>query len=321
MEIGKNKKKGWFGRLKQGLSRTHNFFISKVTGLLRGKRVLDDELCEQLEEILILSDIGVATSRLIIDQLKKKAKKTKPESEDHIQNLLKEVILEILQNAEGSLSLDNQNKPFIVLVLGVNGVGKTTTIAKLASFYKGEGKKLLIAAADTFRAAAIEQLQIWGDRIGVEVISSKMGADPSSVVFDAVKSAKDNSVDMLIVDTAGRLHTKKNLMVELEKMKRIMSRESFGAPHEILLVLDATCGQNALAQAKQFNEIIGLSGIALAKLDGTAKGGIIIAIANELNIPVKFIGVGEGIDDLRAFEPKLFVDALFEDKSDFNSNK
>ena len=309
-------KKGWFNKLKQGLRKTHNSFINKISGALKGKSVLDADLCEQLEEILILSDIGVQTSALIIDRLKKKAKSAGHNSADKIQEFIKEVILEILQNAEGKIALNNQTKPFIILVLGVNGVGKTTTIAKIANFYKNQGNSILIAAADTFRAAAIEQLQIWGERAGVAVISQKIGSDPSAVVFDSIKIAKEKSTDLLIIDTAGRLHTKKNLMIELEKMKRVMGKECSNAPHEILLVLDATCGQNALQQAKQFKEIIGVTGIALAKLDGTAKGGIIISIANELNIPVKFIGVGEGLDDLRWFESKVFVDALFEDKAE-----
>ncbi|MGA1867141.1 MAG: signal recognition particle-docking protein FtsY [bacterium] len=316
MQNEHNEKKGWFNKLKLGLRKTHNSFINKISGVLKGKSVLDADLCEQLEEILILSDVGVQTSALIIDRLKNKAKGAQYDSEDKIQELIKEIIVDILQEAEGKIVLDNHSKPFIILVLGVNGVGKTTTIAKLAHFYKNEGKNILIAAADTFRAAAIEQLQIWGKRAGIDVISHQIGSDPSAVVFDSIKSAKENSSDLLIVDTAGRLHTKKNLMVELDKMKRIMGRECPEAPHEILLVLDATCGQNALQQAKQFKEIIGVTGIALAKLDGTAKGGIIISIAHELNIPVKFIGVGEGLDDLRTFESKLFVEALFEDKSE-----
>jgi len=299
----------WFRRLSTGLKKTHNKFIKRVEGLLRNRTSIDPELLEELEEILILADCGTYTSSFIIERLKaacNERKETPPLA------LLKSIILDILIGARAPSSR-NLHKPHVMMVLGVNGVGKTTTIAKIANKFIEEGHIVMLVAGDTFRAAAIDQLQIWADMIKAKLIKHKIGADPSAVVYDGIHAALARDIDCIIVDTAGRLHTKKNLMAELEKMQRVISRELSGAPHEILLVLDATTGQNAIRQAKEFDEKIGLTGIALTKLDGTAKGGIIISIANELDIPVKYIGIGEGINDLRDFDPVVFVDALFEE--------
>ena len=304
-----NKKNHWFKRLSSGLSKTHNGFIRRLEALLINRVSLDAELLEKLEETLVLADCGVQTSGMTIDLLKDRLEKQK---DTPAIQILKQILSEILQKAQAPLKIDS-HKPFVMMVLGVNGVGKTTTIAKLAYKFQQQGSQVLLVAGDTFRAAANEQLQIWADRINVKLIKHQIGADPSAVVFDGVRAAQARGFECVIVDTAGRLHTKKNLMSELEKMQRILSRELPGAPHEVILVLDATTGQNAIQQAREFHEKIGVTGIALTKLDGTAKGGIIISIANELEIPVKFIGVGEGIEDLREFDPSLFVEALFKE--------
>ncbi len=307
-ELTENKD-NWFKKLSLGLNKTHNTFIRRLEGLLRNRSRLDSDLIESLEESLILADCGVQTSTLTIERLKERYENQKdiPPIE-----ILKLILLEILQKAEAPLKIDSF-KPFVMMVLGVNGVGKTTTIAKLAYKFQRNGHQVLLVASDTFRAAAIEQLQIWSDRIGVKMIKHQIGADPSAVVYDGIRAAQARGLDFVIVDTAGRLHTKKNLMSELEKMQRVISREMPGAPHEVILVLDATTGQNAIQQAREFHQKIGLTGIALTKLDGTAKGGIIISIANELDIPVKFIGIGEGIEDLQDFNPSVFIEALFKD--------
>jgi len=311
-DMGATKRPAWFKRLSAGLSKTHNTFVRRLEGLLKNRTRLDTDLIEKLEEALILADCGIQTSALTIERLKERY-------EHHSQtpplDILKSIIVEILQKAQAPLARDT-HKPLVMMVLGVNGVGKTTTIAKIAYNLRQQGRQVLLIAGDTFRAAAIEQLQIWADRIGIQMVRHKLGADPSAVVFDGIRAAQARGIDCVIVDTAGRLHTKKNLMSELEKMKRVIDREIPGAPHEVILVLDATTGQNAIQQAREFHQRIGLTGIALAKLDGTAKGGIIIAIANELDIPVKFIGIGEGIEDLREFDPSAFIDALFREAGD-----
>jgi fused signal recognition particle receptor len=303
-------KKGFFQRLKEGLFKTHEGLVGKIDQLVAGKKKIDEGLLAELEEILITSDIGVKTTQELLDNLAAKVRRRELEEADLLQKSLQEQIFQILSQQEKPIDLDAA-RPFIIMVIGVNGTGKTTTIGKMAQKFKAQGKSVLLVAADTFRAAAIEQLEIWGQRVNCEVIKQKSGSDPSAVVYDAVKAAKSRGSDVVIVDTAGRLHTKINLMEELKKVKRIVDRELPGAPHEILLVLDATTGQNAIAQAKMFNQALGVTGIVLTKLDGTAKGGILIAISDELKIPLRYIGIGEKVDDLREFNARDFVEALF----------
>jgi fused signal recognition particle receptor len=299
-------------KLKQGLSKTKKSLLGKITEAVGLSKKIDQELLDQLEEILLKGDVGVKATEKIIQDLKNRVKEEKIEDPQKIIELIKEEILAIL---EGSIISTNTSspdaKPLIIMIVGVNGTGKTTSIAKLAKKYSDMGKKVLVAACDTFRAAALEQLSIWAQRAGVEIIKSQPDQDPASVAFDAVKAALSRDIDVVIVDTAGRLHTKYNLMEELKKIKRVMGKSLEGTPQEVFLVLDATTGQNGISQAKMFDQAVGLSGIILAKLDGTAKGGIVIAIANELKIPVRYIGVGEKIDDLEEFDPKSFVEALF----------
>ena len=303
-------KKGFFQRLKEGLFKTREGLASKIDQLVAGKKKIDEGLLAELEEILITSDIGVKTTQELLDTLTAKVQRKEVEDADLLQKILQEQIFQILSPQEKPLNLEAA-RPFIIMVIGVNGTGKTTTIGKMAQKFKAQGKSVLLVAADTFRAAAIEQLEIWGQRVNCEVIKQKSGSDPSAVVFDALKAAKSRGSDVMIVDTAGRLHTKINLMEELKKVKRIVDREAPGAPHEVLLVLDATTGQNAIAQAKMFNQALGVTGIVLTKLDGTAKGGILIAISDELKIPLRYIGIGEKVDDLREFNARDFVEALF----------
>ena len=303
-------KKGFFQRLKEGLFKTHEGLVSKIDELVAGKKEIDEGLLAELEEILITSDIGVKTTQELLDTLTAKVQRKELEDADLLRQSLQEQIFQILSRQEKPLNLEAA-RPFIIMVIGVNGTGKTTTVGKIAQKFKAQGKSVLLVAADTFRAAAIEQLEIWGQRVNCEVIKQKSGSDPSAVVFDALKAAKSRSSDVMIVDTAGRVHTKINLMEELKKVKRIVDREVPGAPHEILLVLDATTGQNAIAQAKMFNQSLGVTGIVLTKLDGTAKGGILIAISDELKIPLRYIGIGEKVDDLREFNARDFVEALF----------
>lgn len=300
---------GFFDRLKEGLKKTKNSITERIDQVLVSFGKIDEELFEELEEILITSDVGIDTSLKIIEDLKKKVKETKTTDPKKVKDLLKEELSEILSKGESELNLDTS--PSVILVVGVNGVGKTTSIGKIANLLKLKGKKVLIAAGDTFRAAAIDQLEIWSNRVGVEIIKHSEGADPAAVVFDAVQAVKARKADVLICDTAGRLHTKKNLMEELKKVFRVIDRELPDASREVLLVLDATTGQNAVSQAKTFGDTADVTGIVLTKLDGTAKGGIIIAVASELNIPVKLIGVGEQIDDLQRFDAKEFAEALF----------
>lgn len=303
-------KTGFFERLKKGLSKTHESLVGRIDTLLLGKKKVDAETLEELEEILVTADIGLSTTVDLVRSLEQRLKRNELQDGDALKAALKE---EMLVRLEATTStLDTQSvSPFVIMVIGVNGVGKTTTIGKLASKFTSEGKKVLLVAADTFRAAAVEQLEIWGQRVGVEVIRHKHGADPAAVVFDGCKAAVARRADILIVDTAGRLHTKINLMEELKKIRRVVGREIPGGPHETLLVLDAATGQNALSQTKIFKEAADVTGIALTKLDGTAKGGIIVAICSEFKIPVRYIGIGEGIDDLREFDPEQFVQALF----------
>ena len=296
--------KNLFERLKSGLAKTHNSIVNKIESFF-SSTASREGLTEVLEETLITSDIGVKTSWLIINSIKDGLKGY---NADELKACLREAIFNILKDCQKPLEINT--KPFIIMVLGVNGVGKTTTIGKLASRFASEGKKVLLGAGDTFRAAAIEQLEIWARKTGCDIIKQEQGGDPAAVAFDAVKAAVARDVDIVILDTAGRLHTKVNLMEELKKVKRIIAREIPGAPHEALLVLDASTGQNAVNQARMFNETAGVTGIVLTKLDGTAKGGIIVAIANELKIPIRFIGIGEGVEDLRVFTAREFVEAM-----------
>lgn len=299
----------FFDRLKEGLQKTRKGITEKIDQVLISFGRIDDDLFDELEEVLISSDTGVDTTLRIISGLKKKVRDNKITNPLQVKELLKTELMEILGDKDECLV--TEPSPVVITVIGVNGVGKTTSIGKIASMLKGEGKKVLLAAGDTFRAAAIDQLEIWSERVGVEMIKQAEGSDPAAVIYDALQAAKARKVDVLICDTAGRLHTRKNLMEELKKVSRIIDRELPGARRENLLVLDATTGQNAVAQAKTFSESAEVSGIVLTKLDGTAKGGIVIAIKSELNIPVKLIGVGEKIEDLQPFNPREFVEALF----------
>jgi fused signal recognition particle receptor len=303
-------KKGFFHRLKEGLSKTHQGMVSRIDALVSGQRKIDDRLLEELEEILITSDIGVKTTRELLEKVTERVKRKELEDAGQLKKALQEEMFLILRQQEKPLD-PSTARPFVIMVIGVNGTGKTTTISKMAQKFKGQGKSVLLVAGDTFRAAAIEQLEIWGRRVGCEVIKHQSGSDPSAVVFDALKAGKARGSDILIVDTAGRLHTKVNLMEELKKVKRVMARDLPDSPHEILLVLDATTGQNAISQAKMFNKELGVSGIVLTKLDGTAKGGILIGISEELKIPIRYIGIGEKAEDLREFSARDFVDAIF----------
>ena len=300
------------GSLSRGLEKTRKGIFGRIGDLLRGARKLDDDLLEELEEILIGSDVGVGTSMEIVGELREKALDEKQFDPEAIRQMIQTHIAGILDEASAQAEV-TQGKPHVILVVGVNGTGKTTSIGKLAHRHSREGKKVILAAADTFRAAAIEQLQIWADRSGAEIIKHKSQADPAAVVFDALAAAKSRVADMVIIDTAGRLHTKHNLMNELDKIRRIIEREIEGAPHEVLLVLDATTGQNGLVQAEEFMKFSGLTGIVLAKLDGTAKGGVVIAITKKMNLPIRYVGVGEQIEDLVDFDPEDFAASLFEE--------
>ena len=304
---------GFFDKLKEGLRKTKESFVSKVETLVNSFTKIDEEFFEELEETLILSDIGAETSSDICDRLRAEVKRTGATDPNVVKGLLKDIIADILS---GNHELDMSTRPAVILVIGVNGAGKTTTIGKLAANLKKEGKKVLVAAADTFRAAAIDQLNVWTDRAGVDIIKHAEGSDPAAVVFDGCAAAKARNADVLIIDTAGRLHNKKNLMEELKKISRIISQQLPDSSLETLLVLDATTGQNAVNQARLFKEVCEITGIVLTKLDGTAKGGIIIPIKNELDIPVKLVGVGEKIDDLQNFVPKDYAEILFSGNED-----
>lgn len=301
---------GFLSQLKAGLSKTRQNFVQRVEELLTGRRKIDEELYEELEEVLIGADVGFNTSIELVSRLRQEVKSRKISESDQLTEILVEKIEDLL--GEEKPLVFSSSGPSIFLVVGVNGVGKTTTIGKLAGRLKNGGKRVILAAGDTFRAAAIDQLEIWGERAGVEVIKQKEGADPAAVAYDAIHAAKSRNADVVIMDTAGRLHNKVNLMEELRKVKRVIEREIPGAPHEVLLVLDATTGQNALQQAKLFKEVADVTGIVLTKLDGTAKGGVVLGIQGEIKIPVKWIGIGEGMDDLRPFIPKDFAAALFD---------
>lgn len=309
----KTEKRGFFQRLKQGLSKTHKAVVRQLDEVTFGKREISEELLENLEEILIGSDLGITTIQHLMETIRWKVKRKELDQPEKVRETIKNEMLSILAQEDCPLRVDPAKKPFVILAVGVNGTGKTTTIAKMANMFKNQGHTVMLAAADTFRAAAIEQLEIWGNRVDCEVIKHKSGADPSAVAFDALKAARTKNTDILIVDTAGRLHTKAPLMEELKKVNRVVGREIPGAPHEVLLVLDATTGQNAINQAKMFSKALPLSGIALTKLDGTAKGGVIVAICEALKIPIRYIGIGEKMDDLRDFNACDFVNALFAD--------
>ena len=301
---------GFFSKIKEGLKKTRSSIADSVNSILNSFTKIDEDLLEELEEILVMSDIGVATSTEICDTLRKRIKENGIKDPSLIRGMIKEIITEMLGEDEG---LNLSTKPSVILVIGVNGVGKTTSIGKISAQLKNEGKNVVLGAADTFRAAAIDQLEIWAERAGVTMVKSVEGTDPASVVFDTIASAKSKGADVIICDTAGRLHNKKNLMDELAKINRVIGRELPDASVETLLVLDAATGQNAVNQAREFKNVTNITGIVLTKLDGTAKGGIVIAIKNELGIPVKYIGVGEGIDDLQPFNSIEFADGIFEE--------
>ena len=304
------KQMGFFDKLKQGLSKTKQSFNDKVNNVFSTFRKVDEELLEELEEALIMSDVGVETSTKIISKLRDRIKKQNIKEAEEVKQALREEIKNIFDEVDNSLHLDT--KPSVILVVGVNGVGKTTSIGKIANRLKKDGKKVVIAAADTFRAAAVEQLEIWANRAGCPIVKKEEGADPASVVYDAIRKTKEENADVLICDTAGRLHNKKYLMDELEKIKRVIDKELPDASKEILLVLDATTGQNAILQVQAFKETVDITGLVLTKLDGTAKGGVVIGITNENHMPVKFIGVGEQIDDMEVFNSEDFVKAIIE---------
>ncbi|MDP5130505.1 MAG: signal recognition particle-docking protein FtsY [Paraglaciecola sp.] len=299
-----------FARLKKGLSRTTESIGSGLANLFRGKAI-DDELFEELETQLLIADVGITTTRKMVAKLTESADRKQLKDADALFQLLKQQMVDILSAVDNPLTIDADKKPYVILMVGVNGVGKTTTIGKMAKQFQQQGKKVMLAAGDTFRAAAVEQLQVWGERNNIPVVAQQSGADSASVIFDAFQSAKAKNIDVLIADTAGRLQNKDHLMEELKKVVRVMKKIDPQAPHEIMLTLDAGTGQNALSQTKLFNEAVGLSGLTLTKLDGTAKGGVIFAIADQFPIPIRYIGVGEGIEDLRPFNSKEFVEALF----------
>ncbi|WGV22315.1 signal recognition particle-docking protein FtsY [Pseudomonas putida] len=307
-------KPGFFARLKQGLSKTSASIGEGMASLFLGKKVIDDDLLDEIETRLLTADVGVEATSTIVQNLTQKVARKQLADADALYKSLQEELAALLRPVEQPLVVQAQNKPYVILVVGVNGAGKTTTIGKLAKKLQLEGKKVMLAAGDTFRAAAVEQLQVWGERNQIPVIAQHTGADSASVIFDAVQAAKARGVDVLIADTAGRLHTKDNLMEELKKVRRVIGKLDAEAPHEVLLVLDAGTGQNAISQAKYFNQSVELTGLALTKLDGTAKGGVIFALAKQFKLPIRFIGVGEGIDDLRTFEAEPFVKALFAER-------
>ncbi|WP_207856962.1 signal recognition particle-docking protein FtsY [Lucifera butyrica] len=304
---------GFFDKLKTGLEKTRHTFTERIEQLITGHGKIDEELLDDLEAILLSADVGVKTTGKLMQNIKAAIKKNEIQTADQLKPFLQDQINSILTGGETDGGKDYP-APFIIMVVGVNGVGKTTTIGKLGHYYRQQGRKVLLAAADTFRAAAIDQLEIWAGRTGAELIKHSEGSDPAAVAFDAVQAAKARKADVLIVDTAGRLHTKSNLMDELKKIRRVIAREIPDAPQETLLVLDATTGQNAVNQARTFGDVVQVSGVVLTKLDGTAKGGVVIAVKEELGVPVRWIGIGEGMDDLRPFDAAEFAGALFADK-------
>ena len=299
--------------LDSGLKKSKDSFFNKISKVIVGKSKVDDEVLDNLEEVLISSDVGVKTTLKIIDHIEDRVKKDKFISSDELDTILKEEITRIIcdsQDDDDFLSIGD-NKPHVILVVGVNGVGKTTSIGKMANHYKSLGLKVMIGAADTFRAAAIDQLEVWSNRVGVELVKQKMGSDPASVSYDTLESAINKNIDVVLIDTAGRLHNKTNLMNELGKIKRVLQKKNVNAPHEVLLVIDGSTGQNAFEQAKQFTSVTEITSLAVTKLDGTAKGGVVLGISDQFNIPIKFIGVGEGIEDLQVFNKIEFVDSFF----------
>lgn len=302
-------KSTWTARLKSGLKRTRQKFSNDVSSLFLGKKTIDEALFEELEMLLLSADVGVEATQKIMNQLTDRVKRKQLSDSEKLFETLKEILQEILAPCEQTLTL--HTAPFVLLMVGVNGAGKTTSIAKIAHYYQQQAKKVMLAAGDTFRAAAVEQLQVWGERNGVTVIAQQSGSDSASVIYDAMQAAKAKPIQLLIADTAGRLHTQEHLMAELQKIKRVIAKQDETAPHEVMLVIDAGMGQNALRQAEQFHEAIGLTGITITKLDGTARGGIVFAIAEKMQLPIRFIGVGEAIDDLQPFHAKEYVDALF----------
>lgn len=309
-----SEKAGFFKRLSGGLARTRGHIAGGMASLLLGRKTIDEALFDEIETLLLTADVGVEATQAIIDDLTQRSKRKELKDGAHLLQVLQENLEAMLAPCSLPLSIDDSKQPFIILMVGVNGAGKTTTIGKLAKRFKAQGKSVMLAAGDTFRAAAVEQLQVWGERGAIPVVAQQAGADPASVIFDAIESARARSVDVLIADTAGRLHTQHNLLQELMKVKRVITKLDDSAPHEVMLVLDASIGQNALQQAREFNKAVAISGITVTKLDGTAKGGILFAIAKELGMPIRYIGVGEGIDDLQDFNAKDFVSALFEEK-------
>lgn len=309
-KVEKPQKPGLVSRLRQGLTRTSEILNTDVRDLVGTRRKIDDALLEELETQLLLADVGVEATRAIMDDLARRVSRKQLDDAEALLSALRQNMLELLAPASEPLQIPDDIRPYVILVVGVNGVGKTTTIGKLARRLKDQGASVMLAAGDTFRAAAVEQLQVWGERNGIPVVAQQHGADSASVIYDAFQAARARGTDVLIADTAGRLHTQSNLMEELKKVKRVTAKLDESAPHEVLLVVDAGTGQNALSQSRQFHEAVGVTGITLTKLDGTAKGGIIFAIAKQMRIPIRFIGVGEGIEDLRAFDAEEFVDAL-----------
>ncbi|MCK5760206.1 MAG: signal recognition particle-docking protein FtsY [Candidatus Delongbacteria bacterium] len=305
------KKESYFDKLSRTLSKTKNSIVGKLNSIISKSNIIDDDILDDIEEALYTSDIGVKTTELIIDKLRERIREEGSSENIEIKEIIKEEVIKLI-NKVSITELDHKEKPHVILVVGVNGNGKTTTIGKLAHYYKSQGKKVLIGAADTFRAAAIEQLQTWAERTESDFVKHKMGSDPAAVAFDSYKAGAARDMDVILIDTAGRLHNKVNLMKELEKITRVLKKLNTNAPHEVLLVLDATTGQNALSQAKQFSLSSGVTGIVLTKLDGTAKGGVTIAINQEMDIPVKFIGLGEQKEDLEVFDPEEFVKTIFE---------
>ncbi|MFA6700551.1 MAG: signal recognition particle-docking protein FtsY [Thiomicrospira sp.] len=309
-------KQGWFARLKAQLGKTRKTFADGLATLILGKKEIDQDLLDELEMLLISADVGIDATERIIDNLTQQVSRKELKDPKALIDSLKLQLRELLQPVHQPLCIDQQAKPYVILIVGVNGVGKTTTIGKLAKKFQQEGKSVMLAAGDTFRAAAVEQLQTWGERNHVPVIAQGSGADSAAVIFDAIQSAKAKGIDVLIADTAGRLHTQSNLMEELKKVKRVMSKVDAQAPHEVMLVIDGGTGQNALNQATQFHQAVGLTGLTLTKLDGTAKGGILFSLAQQLAIPIRFIGVGESVDDLRPFDANEFIEALFADNNE-----
>ncbi|WP_116964015.1 signal recognition particle-docking protein FtsY [Fastidiosibacter lacustris] len=304
-------KRGLLSRLKEGLKKTRVKLGSGIGDLLLGKKIIDDDLIDNIEMQLLTADVGIEATQEIIETVRSKVNRNELQTMEALTELLKEKLREILILSERSLVIDSRHKPYVILMIGINGAGKTTTIGKLAKRFQNEGKSVMLAAGDTFRAAAVEQLQVWGDRNNIAVIAQHTGADSASVIYDAVQAAKSRHIDIVIADTAGRLHNKGNLMEELKKVARVMKKLDDDAPHEVMLVLDSGTGQNAIMQAQEFNKTIPVTGIALTKMDGTAKGGVIFAIAKKLGLPIRFIGIGEKIDDLRIFNANDFIDALF----------